>query len=370
VSAAKKIDCEKLCPEWPCESPDEFRGIWVVAEADENGISEASLQMITPAKKIASKKPGEKIVGVLVGHGVKKWAQTLIEHGADEVIVVDDERLKTYYPKVYGHVIVELARKYKPSVILVSATMRGREMAPYIANTLRTGITADCTDFDVDEKTGDVLMIRPPFAAIMLAYIKTPLRRPQMGTARPNVFPVPPREEGRQGAIIEEQVDIVQPGMELLYHKPVKREEVLIEKAEIIVSVGRGVGGPDGVKLAEKLASLLGGVVAGSRKAVDAGWIPPERQVGQTGKSVKPVLYIAIGISGAAQHMIGVREAGRIVAINIDPEAPIFRQADYGVVGDFREIVPALIEELERLKREGPKALEELLAEEEAPKAA
>jgi len=366
---APGIDCSKLCPEWPCEDPSEFHGIWVVAEADENGISEASLQMLTPAKKIASKKPGEKIVGVLIGHGVKKYAEDLIKHGADEVIVVDDERLKTYYPKVYGHVIVELARKYKPSVILVSATMKGREMAPYIANTLRTGITADCTDFDVDEKTGDVLMIRPPFAAIMLAYIKTPLRRPQMGTARPNVFPVPPRDESRTGKIIEETVDIIAPGMELVYYKPVKREEVLIEKAEIIVAVGRGIGGPDGVKLAERLAELLGGVVAGSRKAVDAGWIPPERQVGQTGKSVKPVLYIAIGISGAAQHMIGVREAGRIVAINIDPDAPIFSQADYGVVGDYREIVPALIEELERLKREGPKALEELLAEEEEAQA-
>ncbi len=360
------VDCSKICPEWPCEDPEEFHGIWVVAEADENGISEASLQMLTPAKKIASKKPGEKIVGVLIGYKVKQWAEELIKHGADEVIVVDDERLKTYYPKVYGQVIVELAKKYKPAVILVSATMRGREMGPYVANTLRTGITADCTDFDVDEKTGDVLMIRPPFAAIMLAYIKTPTRRPQMGTARPNVFPVPPRDESRTGRIIEEHVDIPEPGMRLIEQRIVKKEEVPIEKAEIIVSVGKGVGGPDGVKLAEKLASLLGGVVAGSRKAVDAGWIPPERQVGQTGKSVKPVLYIALGISGAAQHMLGVREAGRIVAINIDPDAPIFRQADYGVVYDYREVVEALIEELERLKKEGPKALEELLAGEEA----
>ena len=359
-----KPDCEKLCPEWPCEDPFEFKGVWVVAEADENELNEASLQMLTPAKKIASKL-GEKIVGVLIGYNVKKWADELIKHGADEVIVVDDERLKTYYPRVYGQVIVDLAKKYKPSVILVSATMRGREMAPYIANTLRTGITADCTDFDVDEKTGDVLMIRPPFAAIMLAYIKTPFRKPQMGTARPNVFPVPPRDESRSGPVIEEKAEIIPPGMELAYYKPVKREEVLIEKAEIIVSVGKGIGGPDGVKLAEKLASILGGVVAGSRKAVDAGWIPPERQVGQTGKSVKPVLYIAIGISGAAQHMIGVREAGRIVAINIDPDAPIFNQSDYGIIGDYREIVPALIEELERLKKEGPKALEELLKEEE-----
>jgi electron transfer flavoprotein alpha subunit len=188
-----------------------------------------------------------------------------------------------------------------------------------------------------------------------------------MGTARPNVFPVPPADESRTGPIIEEKLEeIIDPGMELASYTPVKREQVLIEKAEIIVSVGRGIGTIDGVKLAEKLAELLGGVVAGSRKAVDAGFVPPDRQVGQTGKSVKPVLYIAIGISGAAQHMIGVREAGRIVAINIDPEAPIFKQADYGIVGDYREIVKALIEELEKLKEKGPEALKELLAEEEA----
>ncbi len=362
---ARKVDCSKLCPEWPCEQPDEFHDIWVVMEVDEHGISEASLQMLTPAKKIQSKKPDEKIVAILIGYNVRRWAEVPIKHGADKVIVVDDPRLDTYYPRVYGQVIVDLARKYRPSVILVSATMRGREMGPYVANTLRAGITADCTDFDVDEKTGDVLMIRPPFAAIMLAYIKTPFRRPQMGTARPNVFPVPPADETRTGEIIEETIEgIIDPGMELASHTPVKREQVLIEKAEIIVSVGKGIGTPDGVKLAEKLASLLGGVVAGSRKAVDAGFIPPDRQVGQTGKSVKPVLYIALGISGAAQHMLGVREAGRIVAINIDPEAPIFKQSDYGVVGDYRPIVEALIEELERLKSLGPQALEELLAEE------
>jgi electron transfer flavoprotein alpha subunit len=360
-----KVDCSKLCPDWECAQPEEFKDIWVVMEADETGINEASLQMLTPAKKIASKRPGEKIVAILVGYNVKQYAEIPIKHGADKVIVVDDERLKTYYPRVYGQVVVDLAKKYKPSVILVSATMRGREMGPYIANTLRTGITADCTDFDVDEKTGDVLMIRPPFAAIMLAYIKTPFRRPQMGTARPNVFPVPPADESRTGEIIEEKLEqILDPGMKLAKYTPVKREEVLIEKAEIIVSVGKGIGTTDGVKLAEKLASLLGGVVAGSRKAVDAGFVPPDRQVGQTGKSVKPVLYIALGISGAAQHMLGVREAGRIVAINIDPEAPIFNQSDYSVVGDYRPIVEALIEEIERLKREGPSALEELLKEE------
>ncbi len=355
-----KVDCSKLCPLWPCEDPSEFRGVWVVAEVTEEGIHEASLQMLTPAKKIASKL-GSEIVGVLVGHGVKGYAEEMIKYGADKVIVVDDPAFEKYAPDLYGDAIVQLARKYKPEVILVAATMRGREMAPYIANTLRTGITADCTDFDVDEKTRDVLLIRPPFGAIMLAYIKTPTRRPQIGTARPNVFPMPERDESRTGEVIEEKVEPKQSKVRLVDVKIIPRTEIPIEKAEVIVSGGKGVGGPEGFKLLEELARLLGGVVAGSRKAVDAGWIPPEKQVGQTGKSVKPILYLAVGISGAAQHMFGVREAGVVAAINIDPDAPIFKQSDYGVVYDYREVVPAMIEILKRARKLG--SLEAALAQ-------
>lgn len=336
------LDCSKLCPEWPCEPPDLYKGVWVVGEVTEEGIHEASLQMLTPARKIASKL-GMEITGILLGYGTRGLARTFIEYGADRVIVVDKEELATYYPATYALALSRLAWKYRPAVILVAATMRGREFAPYLANTLRTGITADCTHFDVDEETGDVVMIRPPFGALMLAHIKTPFRRPQIGTARPNVFPLPPRDPGREGEIIIEDVEVPRPRMRLVKSERIQLNEVPIEKAEVIVAGGRGVGGLEGFKLLGELASLLGGVVAGSRKAVDAGWIPHERQVGQTGKSVKPILYIAVGISGAAQHMFGVREAGVIVAINNDPEAPIFKQADYGVVYDYREVVPNLI---------------------------
>ncbi|MDM7275916.1 MAG: electron transfer flavoprotein subunit alpha/FixB family protein [Thermoprotei archaeon] len=353
-----KVDCEKLCPEWPCEQPEEFKNVWVLIEAFEGFISEPSLQMLTSGRKIADKL-GEKLVGVLVGYRVSGFAEEIIKHGADEVIVVDDPGLETYYPRVYAHVIVSLARKYKPSVILAPATKRGRELAPYIANTLKAGITADCTDFDVDESTKDVLLIRPPFAAILLAFIKTPFRRPQIGTARPNVFPIPPRDEGRKGEVMYENVDVkLEDKMKLLSRKKLHRAEVGVEKAEVIVSGGRGLGSPEGFKLLENLAELLDGVVGASRKAVDAGWIEEYRQIGQTGRAVKSILYFAIGISGAAQHMIGVREAGRIIAVNIDPEAPIFTQSDYGIIGDYKEIIPALIEELKKLKEEGPKALE------------
>jgi electron transfer flavoprotein alpha subunit len=355
------IDCSKLCPEWPCEQPSEFKNVWVVIEADESGLSEASLQMLTPGRRIADKL-GEKLVGVLVGYRVSHLAEDVIKYGADEVIVVDSETLKTYYPRVYALTIVELARKYKPSVIFIAGTKRGREFAPYIANTLKAGITADCTDFDVDVESRDVLLIRPPFAAILLAYIKTPFRRPQIGTARPNVFPVPARDESRKGEIIFENVaNISEDRMKLVSRRRVSRGEVGIEKAEVIVSGGKGVGGPEGFKYLEELAEILGGTIGASRKAVDAGWISEDRQVGQTGKSVKPILYIAVGISGAAQHMIGVREATRIIAINIDPEAPILSQADYSVIGDYREVIPALIEELKALKEKGPEAVEEYI---------
>lgn len=354
-----KNDCSKLCPLWPCDYKEEYRNVWVVGEVTEEGLHEASLQMLTPALKV-SKKLGSEVIGVIIGHNVKNYAQEFIKHGASKAIVVDNEVLETYYPILYGDVIVKLARRLKPELILIAATMRGREMAPYIANTLKTGITADCTDFDVDEKNKDVLQIRPPFGAMLLAHIKTPLRRPQISTARPNVFPVPPKDENRKGEIIEIEVNIKKDlRMKLLSLNRIKKEETPIEKADIIVSGGRGIGSKDGFKALEELAEILGGVIAGSRKAVDAGWISRDKQVGQTGKSVKPILYIAVGISGATQHMFGVREAGVIVAINKDEEAPIFKQADYGIIADYRDVLPKLIEYIKAIKN-NPKILENL----------
>ncbi|MGC9209711.1 MAG: electron transfer flavoprotein subunit alpha/FixB family protein [Acidilobus sp.] len=350
AQGASKPPCENLCPEWECRNPDDYRGVWVVGEVGPEGILEPSLQMLTPAKRVANKL-NVKITGVLVGYGVKGYARQFIEYGADEVIVVDDERLKEYSPQVYGEVIVQLVKKYRPEMIFVAGTMRGRELAPYIANHLRAGITADCTDFDVDEKTRDVFQIRPPFGAVLLAYIRTPNRRPQMATARPNVFPLPPRDPNRSGEIIEEHVDHVpRPRARLISRKVIPRTETPIEKAEIVIGGGKGLGSAEGFKTLEELAKVMGAVVGGSRKAVDLGWIPHERQIGQTGKSIKAVIYIAVGISGAAQHMFGVREAGVVVAINKDPTAPIFSQADYGVVADYRDVIPNLIKVLKELK--------------------
>ena len=352
----KKVDCSKICPEWGCRQPYEYEGVWVVGEIEEGTISEPSLQMLTPALKIASKL-NTFVEGILVGYEknvLERAAKELIYHGASRVrILVDEKRLKPYIAEVYARTIAYMADRYKPEVIFFPATMRGRELAPYVANTLRAGITADCTQFDVDEQTGDVLMIRPPFAAILLAYIKTPTRRPQIATARPNIFQAPPRDTSRRGEIIWEnpsEYKIPAPRTRIIKTVKLQREETPIEKAEYIVAGGRGVGTPEGFKTLKELAELLGGVVAGSRKAVDLGLIPHEKQVGQTGKSVKAKLYIAVGISGAVQHTVGIRECNVVVAINKDPDAPIFKHADYGIVGDWRQVIPALIEELRKLK--------------------
>lgn len=332
------------CVEWPKVKPEDYSDVWVYMECKKGRIVDASLQLLSVGRSIADKLKC-RLGAVMIGSNLSELSREPIYYGADVVYVVDHPSLKTYYPNLYGHVFARLVEKYKPEIVLLPATSRGREFAPYVANILRTGITADCTSFDIDPETREFIQIRPPYGAWMLAYIKTPNRRPQMATARPNVFDKPPRNEDRKGEIVRVSLDfeIPEPKMKLVKVEEFERKEVPIEKAEIIVSGGRGLGSPEGFKLLEELAELLGGVVAGSRKAVDLGWIPHERQVGQTGKTVKPKVYFAIGISGSAQHLFGIREAKRVIAINVDPEAPIFRNADYGVVGDYKRIVPELI---------------------------
>ncbi|MGC9116876.1 MAG: electron transfer flavoprotein subunit alpha/FixB family protein [Conexivisphaera sp.] len=350
---SKRVDCSTVCPEWECRQPGEHEGIWVVGEMEGRSVSEPSLQMLTPARAVAHKL-GTFVEGVLLGAdegALRDAASEMIKRGADRATLIVGEELSEPVPPVYASAVAALARERKPDVILLSATMRGREIAPYVASLLRAGITADCTQFDVDEDSGDLFMIRPPFAAILLAYIKTPTRRPQIATARPNVFPMPPRDDAREGTIEVRKASVYamrDPRMRLVRSEVLRKDDVPLEKAEYVVAGGKGVGTREGFAALEELARVLGGVVAGSRRAVDLGLVPHERQVGQTGKSVRPKLYVAVGISGAAQHVMGIREAGIVVAINIDRDAPIFRNADYGIVADWREVVPALIREIER----------------------
>ncbi|MFP3283620.1 MAG: electron transfer flavoprotein subunit alpha/FixB family protein [Nitrososphaeria archaeon] len=348
---SKRVDCNSLCPEWGCRQPGEHDGIWVVGEMEGDGISEPSLQMLTPARAV-SQRLGTFVEGVLLGAdegALRRAASEMIKRGADRATIVVGDQLADHIPAVRASAIASLAEERRPDVILLAATMRGRETAPYVAASLRAGITADCTQFDVDEDSGDLFMIRPPFAAILLAYIKTPSRRPQIATARPNVFPMPPRDESRDGPVeLRDAAAYVkaEPRMRLIRSDVLRRDEVPLEKAEYVVAGGKGVGTREGFAALEELAKSLGGVVAGSRRAVDLGFVPHEKQVGQTGKSVRPKLYIAVGISGAAQHVIGIREAGIVVAVNSDGNAPIFKSADYGIVADWHDVLPALIREI------------------------
>ncbi|MFP3303442.1 MAG: electron transfer flavoprotein subunit alpha/FixB family protein [Caldivirga sp.] len=341
------MSTSRICPEWPQVDKNEYRGIWVYVEHQNGVIKDGSLQLIGKARELAS-KVNVGVTAVMVGHKLGDLVKEPIYYGADRVVYVDDEALAVYMPHVYASVIVNLVNKYKPEVVLFAATKRGRELAPYVANTLRTGITADCTDLDIDVKTRDLDQVRPTYGGNILAHIRTPTRRPQLASVRPNVFPTPPRDTSRRGEVIREVINnLPRPNGSLISIKPVTKGDSdlpPVEKADIVVAAGRGVGGPEGVKLLVELAKAIGGTVGGTKKVTDAGWLPVDRQIGQTGKTVRPTLYIGVGVSGAIQHIFGMKESKIIVAINSDPNAPIFEYADYGIVGDYRQVVQALLE--------------------------
>ncbi|KKC30377.1 electron transfer flavoprotein subunit alpha [Caldanaerobacter subterraneus subsp. pacificus DSM 12653] len=281
----------------------EYKDIWVFVEQREQKLMNVSLEILGEARRLADKK-GVKACAVLVGYEVKGLAEELIKYGADVVYVIDHSLLKNYTTDAYTKVICDLANSLKPEVVLYGATYIGRDLAPRIAARMRTGLTADCTALDIDEN-GLLLQIRPAFGGNLIATIICPERRPQMATIRPGVMKKALMDEGRRGEVIEikpviEEKDI---RTEIISIIKEARQKVNLEEADIIVSGGRGVGGPEGFKLIEELAEVLGGVVGASRAAVEAGWISSDHQVGQTGKTVRPKLYIACGISGAIQHM-------------------------------------------------------------------
>ncbi len=341
------MSTSRICPEWPQVNKNEYKGIWVYVEHQNGVIKDGSLQLIGKARELAS-KVNVDVTAVMVGYKLGDLVKEPIYYGADRVVYVDDEALAVYMPHVYASVIVNLVNKYKPEVVLFAATKRGRELAPYVANTLRAGITADCTDLDIDVKTRDLDQVRPTYGGNILAHIRTPTRRPQLASVRPNVFPTPPRDTSRRGEVIREVIsNLPKPNGSLISVRPVTRGDSdlpPVEKADIVVTAGRGVGGPEGVKLLVELAKAIGGTVGGTKKVTDAGWLPVDRQIGQTGKTVRPTLYIGVGVSGAIQHIFGMKESKIIVAINSDPNAPIFEYADYGIVGDYRQVIQALLE--------------------------
>ena len=325
----------------------EYEGIMVFAEQHDGNIHPVSFELLSKGGEIAEKK-GVELSSVILGYQIKKEAKELIYYGADKVFVFDHPLLKEFDPILYKHNLVNLIKEEKPEIFLIGATQLGRSLAPRVAAALNTGLTADCIDLKVDEK-GELIQIRPAFTGNILAYIKTKTR-PVMTTVRYKVFKARERDPNRKGKIIEKEVEILEDtGTKIIQKVP--REVVNISDAEVIVAGGRGLKRPNDLKMLEELANLLGGVVGASRPLVDEGWISKDHQVGFSGNIVKPKLYMAIGISGSPQHLAGMKDSEIIVAINIDPSAPIFSVADYGIVGDHYEIVPKLIEKIKELKK-------------------
>lgn len=327
-----------------------YRDVWVFAEQHKGGIASVALELLGEGRKLADKRKA-RLAAVFIGHGVKTVARELIAFGADIVYVADDPALKDFNDDSYAAVLSGLAMKHKPEILLAGATAIGRSFFPKVASSLYTGLTADCTVLDIDGETGNLHQTRPAFGGNIMATIVTPNHRPQMATVRHKVMKMAARDDSRTGELIE--IPFNAPGViRTTVIKTVEElsETVNICEADIIVAGGRGLGSEKNFHLVEELAKVLGGAVAATRGAVDEGWIPYSHQVGQTGKTVCPKLYIACGISGAIQHIAGMQSSDTIIAINKDPDAPIFSVATYGIVGDVHEVLPILIKKIRELR--------------------
>ncbi len=327
------------------------KNIWVFIETDEGKAKSVGLELLNPGRMLADKS-GEKLIAVVLGRDNTEAVSQVQQYGADQIISVEGAEYEKYSFDAYTYAMTELVQKYNPSAILIGATNNGRDFGPRLSCRLHTGLTADCTSLDYDEESGNVAWTRPAFGGNLMAVIMCPNTRPQIGTVRPGVFKKLP-VEGKAAEVIWETVEVPADKIRTRLVESVRETAAGIlnlEDAEIIVSGGRGMGGPENFSLLEDLAGVLGGAVGASRAAVDAGWIGHAHQVGQTGKTVGPKLYIACGISGAIQHLAGMSGSDCIVAINKDPEAPIFKAADYGIVGNVFEVLPVLTEEIKKLK--------------------
>jgi len=323
----------------------DFKGVWVFAEQNHGRVQDVAYELLATGRRLADDRESE-LAAVLLGHNVTDSAACLIAAGADKVFVVDQPDLAEYEANVYADALNQVMAKYKPEVVLAGATSVGRAFFAKVAVRAQTGLTADCTALSIDKEKGLLLQTRPAFGGNIMATIMTPNHRPQMATVRPKVFKAAPPDPGRKGKTLIEALKLVAPDTKILR---TERESgaVNISEAEIIVAGGRGMKKGENLTMLRKLADLLGGVMGASRACVDAGWCSAAHQVGQTGKTVCPKIYLAFGISGAIQHLEGMRSSDTIIAVNRDANAPIFGVADLGVVGDLFEIVPKLITALE-----------------------
>lgn len=324
---------------------EEYSGVWVFIEEKNGAIAPVSLELLGAGKQLADKRKTE-LAGVLIGDNIQALAQTAFEYGADKVYVYDDPIYRFYRTETYMKAMLACVEKHKPEILLYGATSTGKDLASAVATDLPTGLTADTTQLDVEEDTGLLLASRPAFGGNIMATILCKKYRPQMATVRPKVMKALPRNKEATGTLIEESIPIKEEDIRTKVLEIVRTTtpHVRIDEADIIVAGGKGVGGPAGFQVIHQLAETLGAAVGASRDVVEAGWIGHHHQVGQTGVTVTPKIYFAIGISGAIQHVVGMQNSGLIIAINKDPAAPIFQSSHYGIVGDALTIVPMLTE--------------------------
>ena len=329
------------------------KDVYVLAEQRDGVIQKVSIELIGKATELAADL-GQKVVAVLLGSNIKDKADVLVKHGADKVIVVDDPMLAEYVTEPYAKALYEVIKANEPEIVLYGATSIGRDLAPRVSARVHTGLTADCTKLAINEETKLLHMTRPAFGGNIMATIVCKNHRPQMATVRPGVMAALAKDETRTGEVVNFKVDFVPADMNVEIIEEVKetKKTVDITEAKVLVSGGRGIGSADFVPVLQEAADVLGGVVTGSRPVIEAGWLDKDRQVGQTGKTVRPDLYLACGISGAIQHVAGMESSEVVISINKDDNAAIFSVSDLGVVGDVKVILPKLVEALKKVKEE------------------
>ncbi|MCI7389593.1 MAG: electron transfer flavoprotein subunit alpha/FixB family protein [Butyricimonas virosa] len=326
----------------------QYKNVYVFVEQREGVIQNVGLELLGKARELADAL-NEKVYAMLLGHDLTTQAQECIAYGADTVLRVDAPELATYVTEPYAQAIYQIIRDNKPSIVLIGATTIGRDLGPRLSARVETGLTADCTGLEISEER-DLLMTRPAFGGNLMATIICKEHRPQMSTVRPGVMRMGQRDENRKGTIEDVKINFDKSKFRVRVLETVKQTKNLIDitEAHVLISGGRGVGNAEGFDMLRAMANTIGAEVSASRAMVDAGVLGHERQVGQTGKTVRPDLYFAMGISGAIQHLAGMEESEYIIAINKDKFAPIFNVADLGIVGDVRKIVPLLTEKLKR----------------------
>jgi electron transfer flavoprotein alpha subunit len=333
---------------------DEYRGVWVFIEQNDGRIEGVSLELLGAGRKLADKLE-VPLSGVLLGYGIKSLSREVIAYGADQVYVIDHEVMKDYRTESYMKAVINLAEKYKPEIFLYGATSNGKDLASAVATDLSTGLTADTTMLDVEVEKRLLEASRPAFGGNIMATILCKKHRPQMATVRPKVMKAMEPDPERHGEVIEEPITLKEDDMRTKVIEIVKdvTKKVNLAEAHVVVAGGKGMGDLQNFQLIHELADTIGATVGGTRDVVEAGWLPHEQQVGQTGETITPKIYFAIGISGAIQHVVGMKNSEFIIAINKDPQAPIFDVATYGIVGDALEIVPKLIKEIKEARERG-----------------